>query len=205
MRLPEKYRAPIVLCYFEGLTHEGAARLLGWPVGTVRGRLARARDLLRNRLTRRGVTATAELGAVGCLARAARAAVPDGLRDATVQAAIRIVYGQSIASVATVNVRALAEGVISLTGVSCWKSLMGLVLVLCASGIGIALALAGSTPPGQDRQAQAFTPPVLREDRSANLRAMLQLKGTWASPQSVTYNIVGVPQPPKSLQVDLLD
>ena len=54
-RLPENYRAAIVLCYFEGLTHGQAAAALRWPVGTVRGYLARARDLLRTRLIRRGV------------------------------------------------------------------------------------------------------------------------------------------------------
>ncbi len=53
-RLPEKYRAPVVLCYFEGLTHERAADHLGWPVCTLRARLSRARKLLRSRLTRRG-------------------------------------------------------------------------------------------------------------------------------------------------------
>ena len=47
LRLPAKYRQPVHLCYFEGRTHDEAAIALDWPVGTVRGRLARAREMLR--------------------------------------------------------------------------------------------------------------------------------------------------------------
>ncbi|MBX9581417.1 MAG: RNA polymerase sigma factor, partial [Gemmataceae bacterium] len=50
-RLPERYRVPVLLCHFEGLTHPEAARRTGWPVGTVAGRLSRARALLARRLT----------------------------------------------------------------------------------------------------------------------------------------------------------
>ena len=38
-RLPEKYRAVVALCYWEGLTQEQAAAQLGCPLGTVRSRL----------------------------------------------------------------------------------------------------------------------------------------------------------------------
>jgi RNA polymerase sigma factor (sigma-70 family) len=54
-RLPEKYRLPVILCYLEGKTNEEVAELLHWPVGSVKGRLSRARELLRSRLMRRGL------------------------------------------------------------------------------------------------------------------------------------------------------
>jgi RNA polymerase sigma factor (sigma-70 family) len=58
-QLPERYRLPVILSYLEGKTNEEVAALLRWPVGTVKGRLSRARDLLRSRLLRRGMTLSA--------------------------------------------------------------------------------------------------------------------------------------------------
>jgi RNA polymerase sigma-70 factor (ECF subfamily) len=58
LQLPEKYRAPIVLCDLEGRTREEAARQLGWPAGSMSRRLDRGRTLLRRRLTHRGVALT---------------------------------------------------------------------------------------------------------------------------------------------------
>src|SRR5262249_13878664 len=57
-RLPDKYRAVVILCDLGGKTRKEAARQIGVPEGTVAGRLARARAMLAKRLTQRGVTLT---------------------------------------------------------------------------------------------------------------------------------------------------
>src|SRR5262249_31713054 len=54
-RLPVSFRSALVLYYFEGLSLDEAAQRLRWPAGTLRSRLARAREKLRRGLALRGV------------------------------------------------------------------------------------------------------------------------------------------------------
>jgi hypothetical protein len=129
-RLPEDYRTAVVLCYLQGKTNEEAARELGWPVGTVKSRLSRARELLRTRLGRRGVTvAPALLGAA--LAGKAAAAVPPPLVDATVRTAL-LLWDRAPERLSTVA--ALADGVLKAMLVA--RLQIATALLLAAQQIG---------------------------------------------------------------------
>jgi RNA polymerase sigma factor (sigma-70 family) len=86
-RLPEKYRGPLVLCCLEGATRDEAAQQLGLTLSTVKERLELGRELLRNRLRRRGLTLTGALVASFLGEATASAALPAALLDSTVKAA----------------------------------------------------------------------------------------------------------------------
>ena len=111
-RLPERYRAPIVLCDLEERSLDEAARQLGWPLGTVKSRLNRGRQQLRDRLVRRGVApgmAGLVLSGSG-LIHSADAAVTVSLALAQTTAEM-IRSAGTVAGGSSASVLALARGV----------------------------------------------------------------------------------------------
>src|SRR5262249_15051736 len=78
-RLPEKYRAPLVLCCLEGLTRDEAAQQLGLPLGRLKSRLEQARKRLRGRLASRGLTCAGALAGSVFGEQMIPSAVPAGL------------------------------------------------------------------------------------------------------------------------------
>ncbi len=147
-RLPEALRAPLVLCYFDGLTRDEAAEKLGWSRRTLMRRLDKARERLRIRLTRRGV-ATVGLGAAVLAPAELSAQVPEEM----VKAAIAVSTGSSVPA----GVQALASGG------AAFKLLplaMGMVLLLAGGGIGWAML---SGQPGEKPTTAAPT----AEDRKS--------------------------------------
>jgi RNA polymerase sigma factor (sigma-70 family) len=156
-RLPAKYRAPIVACYFEARTHEEAAHQLGWPRGTVAGRLARARELLHRRLIRRGVSLTMGALAAGLSARTAQAALTR-LIETTLQMAKLLAAGQPASAAVSPGVSALAEGVMK---AMYWTRVKIVAILLLAVGLGGAGAAFWGAERGEDERPDESASPAV--------------------------------------------
>jgi RNA polymerase sigma factor (sigma-70 family) len=145
--LPESYRAPVVLCYLEGKSYGQAARALGWSKSSLASRLSRARELLRGRLSRRGVGLSAAALTAALSERAPAAAVPARLTLSTVSEASRCAARKAVAGGApTSRAVALGEGHLNTTAGLKRKALFFLLaLGLAVAGAG----LAGHEAPGE--------------------------------------------------------
>lgn len=149
-RLPEKYRRPLVLCYLDGQTHEQAADQLGWPVGTVRTRLSRGRDLLQGRLVRRGVALSTGVVAGFLAESAASAAVPATLAYSTLKGALLVAAGETAGAVGiSASVLALVDGALRSMLIVRLK-FMGLALLLTclfSGGVGMVWSTGQANSP----------------------------------------------------------
>ncbi len=137
-RLPEKYRRPVVLCYLEGQTHEQAARRLRCTEGVVRGRLDRARQRLKTRLTRRGVVPSTGLIASSLAGDMASAAVPPSWIAATVATLGRAATARAISTTVSASALELANGVFR-------------AMILAKLKVAASFVAAGNDHPGRGR------------------------------------------------------
>jgi RNA polymerase sigma factor (sigma-70 family) len=168
-RLPQKYRIPIVLCHLDGKTTEQAARQLGWPVGTVKSRLARARDMLRRRLTRRGLAVSTGGLALALAQGTASGGVPDVLLRATLRAVVPFAGARALPAGFSSQAVTLAKGALQATTAAKETFVTLLLLVLGGFGVGgAALSLVpgqASGPSGQPPEKSEFGPVTRRLER----------------------------------------
>ena len=157
--LPEHYRLPILLCDLEGKTIKDAAQQLGWPQGSLAGRLARGRKLLAKRLASRGVVLSAGPLAAVVSQNVASAGVPTSLMSSTVKAAAMIAAGQAtVAGAIPAKVAILTEGVLKAMLLSKVKtSTVGLLLVALLIGAAGAIYETQATQPPQEEQKTKTT------------------------------------------------
>jgi RNA polymerase sigma factor (sigma-70 family) len=157
VKLPERLRLPLVLCYLEGLTQDEAAQRLGQSQGTFRRNLERGRELLGGRLTRRGVTLSAALFAPLVSECAVSAAVPSALAASTTDAAAALVAGKAIRGLASARALKLAQGLVE-PGLSAKvKCVCLLMLATVFAGLG------GAALPKDTRPVESTPPPAARQ------------------------------------------
>jgi len=183
-RLPDKYRVPVVLCYLEGRSNEEVAAALRRPVGTIKGRLARARKMLRARLVRRGLALSTAALAAALAENASATALPAALRGVTLRAAKRFAAGDTTSGgPVSPRVAALTDAVTRSLRLEPWKvrwkavAAAGLALGLIVVVIWLLLLGRGARGPGgaaNEDGAKAPPPPAAREEGDEK-----KLQGDW--------------------------
>jgi RNA polymerase sigma factor (sigma-70 family) len=200
--LPDKYRAPVVLCDLEGLTRKEAARRLGWSEGTLSGRLFRARALLAGRLAGRGLTVCG--GALaGLLPEAGAAGPPASLITSMIQSVLPVIAGQ--VAMTSAGAVALAEGVLKAMLLTKLKmvatGLMVACLALTAGSVGYR---AQATEPAADPAAPKGAAPTRKDsDVIQQRRDRLQIEQELVA--RLKQEVAEAQAEAKELKLELID
>jgi RNA polymerase sigma factor (sigma-70 family) len=154
VKLPERLRAPLVLCYLQGLTQDEAAQELEQSKSTFRRNLERGREVLGSRLRRRGATLAAALAAPLLSECTAPAAVSAALIASTCMAAAAIVAGQTMAAGVSARAALLAERLAEPVSLSRVKIGAVVLLAIMIAGFGRADVPGSNSQPA----AEGLTP-----------------------------------------------
>jgi Flp pilus assembly protein CpaB len=211
-RLPERYRAPLILCYLDGQTRDEAARRLGLSTGTLHGRLERGRELLRQRLSRRGLARSSALSATLLGAAVARAALAPTLAVATSRAALALATSEPLAeSLISTSVLALTRE--ALKGMFIAKLKLGTVATLaclavaatCHSVTTVGLAQDAASPAKAVAQPVAKAPEQKAEsDREFIRRTSLDLRGVEPTPTEIHFFLTSKDTDKRQKLIDLM-
>ena len=187
-QLPAKYRLPMILHYYGGLTREQIAAELGCKPSTLGVRIHRGRQMLAKRLTLRGASPVA-MGmslAVG-LSLAVRSAVSDGMVASTSHAAAKLMAGEQLGSMISSHVLSVAQGAAGAAMIAKFKLVAAVVVAAVVLGVG-AGATAKVLPLDQLRLQLPFTfdgkfrLPAFRSPFRAPQASAAGAGGAWSSP-----------------------
>jgi len=184
LRLPDRYRAAILLCELEGLSRREAARRLGVAEGTLSSRLARGRNILRERLLRRGVTLST--GPLAVLVREPIAnAPPPALAASTVKIAVAgaaTAGGAIPAAVATLAravTRTMVLAKLKVTAMALALGLLGLATANAARFAEASKPALGNTSAFQDPAEKPAASPAAKNETKAPATDELSTHYAW--------------------------
>jgi RNA polymerase sigma factor (sigma-70 family) len=178
-RLPEKHRAPLVLCYLEGKSRQEAAQQLSWPVGTLQRRLVRGRELLHTRLARRGLALSAALSASALSPSAAPAAISVELITSTLKAAVLVAAGKGAAAGAiSAQAAALTKGALNALFLTKLKIATVLVFTVGVLGMGVGTLTQQVLAQRQSQASAQTVPPAKPVDSQRELSTADQQEET---------------------------
>ncbi len=154
--LPDRLRAPVVLCYLEGRSNSEAAAILGCPRGTIDSRLAAARKKLHQRLLSRGVALSGTIALESLWQGEGNAGVLPGLTSRTLQAVSQFARTGNAAGAVAHHVLTIVAGVANTMSTNRMTLLAAFaVLLTLAGGTGITVfnANADGKKEGADKPA----------------------------------------------------